>query len=78
MNSVTSTLWPLLNGLESMAFVTAVLLAVLALAWGKAGLRRWKRQQEHRCWRAAAIAALAKFGLMAVTVTWNLIAYFKH
>jgi hypothetical protein len=78
MNSFTWTLWPLLNGLESIAFVTAVLLAVLALAWGKAGLKQWKRQQENRCWRAAAIAALAKFGLMAVTVTWNLIAYFKH
>lgn len=76
--SLTWTLWPLLNGLESIAFVTAVLLAVLALAWGKAGLKRWKRAQENRCWRAAAVAALVKFGLMAATVTWNLIAYFKR
>ena len=78
MPDVAWTLWPLLNGLESAAFVAAVLLAVLALAWGKAGLKRWKRPQENRCWRWAAYAALSKFGLMAVTVTWNLIAYFKR
>ncbi|HXB97801.1 MAG TPA: hypothetical protein VNZ54_07080 [bacterium] len=78
MTDLSGALWPLLNGLESVAFVSAVLLAVLALAWGKAGLKQWKRQQENRCWRAAAAAALLKFGLMAVTVTWNLIAYFKR
>ena len=78
MNSFSWTLWTALSGLESVAFVLAALLTVLALAWGKAGLKKMNRRRENLCWRAAAFAALTKFGLMAVTLTWNLVVYFKR
>ena len=78
MNGWTNTLWQLLSTAESAAFVLAVTLAVLALAWGKAGLKRLNRRQEARCWTWAARAAWLKLGLLPVTLAWTLIATFKH
>lgn len=64
--------------LESIAFVLAALLALLALAWGKNGLKKLKKAAETRLWRITGWLILTKLGLMAFTLLVQLINYIRR
>lgn len=75
---ILTGLWSLLTVAESVSFVLAVTLAVLALAYGKTGLKKWNKRKEDRAWRYAGWAGMAKLGLMAITMLVSLFFYFKR
>lgn len=64
--------------LESIAFVLAALLALLALAWGKNGLKKLKKAAEARLWRITGWLILTKLGLMAFTLLVQLFNYIRR
>lgn len=71
-------LWLFLTSVESISFVLAALGAVLALAWGKAGLKKLNRKKEAQLWRWVGWLAVTKLGIMAFTVLVQVIYYFKR
>jgi hypothetical protein len=78
MPRILNVLWALVNTAESVAFVLAASLGLLALAWGKTGLKRWKLKQEAACWRAVGYLVLVKLACMALTLPVSLYQFFKR
>jgi len=70
--------WNLLTNLESIAFVLAALLFVLALAWGKNGVKKLSKRREVQLLAATGYLVLLKLGLMAFTVLVESFFYFKR
>lgn len=71
-------LWTFAANLESIAFVLAALGVILALAWGKNGLKKLNKKKETQLWRWVGILVVTKLGLMAFTLIVQLIYYFKR
>lgn len=63
---------------ESISFVLAALLVLLALANGKTGLKKLKKPQEARLWKLAVYCIYIKLGTMAFTLLVQLIFYFRR
>ena len=77
-NAVWGISWNLINTAESVAFVLAALAFLLAWAWGKNGLKKLNKKRETLLLKVCGWSALTKAGLMAFTLTVNLIFYFKR
>lgn len=71
-------LWHLITGLESVAFVLAALLFVLAWAWGKNGIKKLSKKREAQLWQATGTLVLLKLALMAFTVSVQVFFYLKN
>lgn len=70
--------WNFATTVESISFVLAALGAILALAWGKTGLKKLNRKREMRLWKWVGCLVLTKLGIMAFTVLVQVIFYFKR
>lgn len=64
--------------LESISFVLAALGAILALAWGKNGLKKLNKKREALLWKWVACLVFTKLGLMAFSLLVQVIFYFKR
>ena len=78
MQNFWNWLWTFAANLESIAFVLAALGAILALAWGKNGVKKLNKKREALLWRSVGYLVLTKLGLMAFTLLVQLVYYFKR